>query len=595
MSLQNLAIIFVIIILPISLILTTYVQSQMDTLTLQIKYDEKLRESTYDALKAFQLNTINSDTSDLANSKLRDIEASASTFFTSIATNFNMSGYNKDILQEYVPALVYTMYDGYYIYSPYDNTLDKTKSNQVITNELTGETTLMSDAEILDPSNENAEYHEGERLTGLKPYIYYSCRYKISDDTNFVITYTLDNFITIQGIIGGNWVYDYGYLLDNIDVSGGTVKYRGIEIDKDETISEYVYDPDEDDIKLYEYIKIDGVKYYHDTDHNYWFSILNGTKIRQDSLNPADKSVAIEYYKDAYNFKQRIMNKHWIDADGNSHDDGYDIDTTLRTNKAVNETNTPLMMLDEDGNPTSTFQFGNHEIFDFGSMTDSDGSIEDPNSSFNQHRLAVIRYCIEKNLSIAIANYNNYGSTTKANFQMPKLNEEEWDRIINNISIISFLQGLSIGGKIYNGYSIVTNSKNGEVVQEDSIYVLTDDNVYHKVSELDLGVVGSPAITQCFLNIDFEIKRVITDDLGTTVYYMPQRPSSGLATGSYKSIVNSSSVDSLKDDGGNYYAYIAKKGGILAQKYFTALARERYGMYRTNVNPEPLKEKFGVT
>ena len=50
----------------------------------------KLTNATYDALKAFQLNTINSDTSDLANSKLRDIEASVNTFFNSISTNFNI-------------------------------------------------------------------------------------------------------------------------------------------------------------------------------------------------------------------------------------------------------------------------------------------------------------------------------------------------------------------------------------------------------------------------------------------------------------------------------------------------------------------------
>ncbi len=105
--------------------------NQIKTLNLQTSYDTKLNNATYDALKAFQLNTMNSDTSDLANSKLRDVEASANTFFNSIASNFNMVGYNQDILKEYVPALVYTMYDGYYIYSPYTNTLDDTNSNTI--------------------------------------------------------------------------------------------------------------------------------------------------------------------------------------------------------------------------------------------------------------------------------------------------------------------------------------------------------------------------------------------------------------------------------------------------------------------------------
>ena len=91
---------------------------------------------------------------------------------------------------------------------------------------------------------------------------------------------------------------------------------------------------------------------------------------------------------------------------------------------------------------------GNYKIFELGN---ADYSIEEPQSKFNEHRLAVIKYSIEKNLSIAIANYNNY-TGVKANFQMPKLKEDEWDKIYSNISIISFLQGLNIGGKVYNGY-----------------------------------------------------------------------------------------------------------------------------------------------
>ena len=135
MKYQSLAVIFIIIILPISMILTAYVQNQVQTLQLQISYDTKLTNSTYDALKAFQLNALNSSTSDLANSKLRDIEASVNTFFNSMASNFNMAGYNKDILQNYVPAVVYTMYDGYYIYSPFTNTLEEDDEGATYTNE----------------------------------------------------------------------------------------------------------------------------------------------------------------------------------------------------------------------------------------------------------------------------------------------------------------------------------------------------------------------------------------------------------------------------------------------------------------------------
>lgn len=179
MKLQGLAVIAIIIILPMSIILSSYSQSQIKTLQLQTQYDSKLQNATYDAIKAFQLNMSNSSTSDLANSKMRDIKASVNTFYNSLASHFNMVGYGKDVLQNYVPAIVYTLYDGYYIYSAYDNTLD---------------------AE--DKFDENASYNkDGESIYGLKPYIYYSCRYKPNDNSDFVITYSLDSYITIQGII----------------------------------------------------------------------------------------------------------------------------------------------------------------------------------------------------------------------------------------------------------------------------------------------------------------------------------------------------------------------------------------------------------
>ena len=73
---------------------------------------------------------------------------------------------------------------------------------------------------------------------------------------------------------------------------------------------------------------------------------------------------------------------------------------------------------------------------------------------------------------------------------------------------------------------------------------------------------------------------------------MPQGGLNGnnVITGCYSCIVNNINVESPE----NYYEYVQKKGSQLAQKYFTALGRERYGMYRTNNNMSTLKEKFGI-
>lgn len=44
------------------------------------------------------------------------------------------------------------------------------------------------------------------------------------------------------------------------------------------------------------------------------------------------------------------------------------------------------------------------------------------------------------------------------------------------------------------------------------------------------------------------------------------------------------------------YKYIANlnNGEDLAKAYFTAIGRERYGMYRTDNNADELKAKFGI-
>ena len=236
MKIQNLAIIFIIIILPISIVLSSYTKNRVKTISIQSNYDSKLNDATHDAIKAYQLNSFQNDTAYLSNSKIRDIEASVNTFFNSLSTNFSTLGYTKETLQNYVPAIVYTMYDGYYIYTPYKNTWDTDSANQYIQSELTEQITGQR------------TYSNGENLYGLKPYVYYSCRYKIGNNTDVTITYSLDNYIQIQGTVNGQAVSKYGYLYskgDNdkgLDINGDTIKYNGVAINEEsETIKENVY------------------------------------------------------------------------------------------------------------------------------------------------------------------------------------------------------------------------------------------------------------------------------------------------------------------------------------------------------------------
>ena len=558
MKYQYLAVVFVIIMLPISLVFSAYLGAQLQTLDLQLSYDTKLDNTTYDAIKAFQLNTVNSGTSDFLNSKIRDIEAAANSFFTSLATNFNMSGYNSEILQEYVPALVFTLYDGFYIYSPFENTLD---------------------ADTISRLPANATYTNGEEVTGLKPYIYYSCRY-VRGQIDVTITYSLDNYITIQGTDqNGKAINDAGYLIDDVtyNASSGQVTYRGIEITSETPLEEFVGD------KKYQYIKINGQKYYLDESNSAgprWFYLDNGkmTYLNENqNFRDENNDMAYRYYKEAAEFKNRLSN--------------YGI-LNLRSSDARSPQGTALTpVTDINGDVIYDFTGGDYKIFDF-SDNGGTSNIEEKDSNFNDHRLAVIRYVIETNLSVALANYNNYG-TGNFEFRMPKLGEKEWNRILNNVCLISFLQGLSIGGKIYNGYSVINNNKNEEVVTEESIYIVDDvtvpattNSTYHRVNHKDLTVTAN---TKGIFNIDLERKSLGSDQRETILYYFPRRD-----LGCYTCFVAQTNINGGYD---NVYDYLdsissSANGRALAKVYYTALGRERYSMYKVFRNGEEHTNQF---
>ena len=550
MKIQELAIIFVIIILPISIILSEYTQFQIQTINLQTAYDAKLTSSTYDAIKAFQLNSINNSTSDLANSKLRDLEASIETFRNSIMTAFELNGYREDDLNNYIPALVYTLYDGLYIYSPYENTHDETG------NIITG---------------------KKDEIYGLKPYINYSCRYKTSN-IDVVIGYTLDNYVTVQGILNDQYINKSGYLIEGINYNeaNDTVTYNGIEI-KTEHLKENIGNA------TYSYAKINGTKYYllenylkneDGSNKDCIVYFLNSTPVIQYQEGDTqfiswknkilNNDSAKQYYKDAYEFTK------WFKS--------TDLDSLTYSN-ALDE------VIAEDGTTSITNVWGedNTIIFDF----DSGTNIENELSNFNQHRLAVIRHKIETNLAIAISNYNSYSGATTNVFQMPELKEDEWEHITHNISLISFLQGLPIGGKIYNGYSLVTNSESREVVLEDNIYILGSDGNYHKIGDkgfenaggisVDAGTAYVGEETQRIrsagrLNLDF--KRTSMKNSTTSYYNYPLKAYNA----SYDSIIMQNNVTTYDD----IYAYVNNQSVELKEAFYTALGREREGKYRTN-------------
>ena len=565
MKLQHLAIIFVIIILPISMVISYYIEAQIDTITLQTQYTTKLQTATADAIKAFQLNTINNKYSTVSDSKIRDIEASISTFYNSLGTELGASGYSEEYLREYIPAILYTMYDGYYIYGEY--------------------------------WNETLENDDKYQYT-LRPYIYYSCNYKNNSGDDFVVNYTLDNTITIYGIVNNQYITKSGALInpnlidensiktiqyqykDNVGNMHNheyvtSIKYDGINIESEILKEQLIILNDENELlkEEYEYVMYNNKKIYKDSKGYFWNSTNKKQYIQDiETLSFANNMTkdghlysnsAPQYYADAYDFSK------WVNTN---------LDNITQDN-AVNT----------EGNRITDFAINTEQakIFD---LTAENNNPLVASSIFNQNRISVIRKSIETNLSTAIA---NFGSISEYEFVMPKFTEEDWEKLVNDISVAVFMQGIPIGAKYFNNYCIITNDKNKEVVTTDSIYVITADETANNMQDNQVHLATCKKIINDeievisgYKNIDFERQTVVIND-ANEVYYYPH--ANEKCYNCMVSIAEIYNIDELIDGeitvfntNEENYSTIDVKNTSLRKIYLTALAREKYDLYKIN-------------
>lgn len=553
MKLQGWIIIFAIIIIPIILVMSTYIQLQISYVNTASSYDTYLNNATYDAIKAFQINELNSNTQNIAQEKIRDVEASINTFYNSLASNFGQSGYSQDELESYVPALVYTLYDGYYIYTKYNNV-------------------VQDDGTIEGTINLNST----DSTYGVKPYVYYSARYKDSGtNKEAVINYTLDNYITVYYTPdGGNTYKTYsGYLIDLTKANSTNHTYNSVSIPT-EGIAEanqttYEMDPNNYQEMNYAYITNDQGRrekaYWDDkTDpaNPRWFKYnVDGTRNYQDENMLAqlgttykEDNSAQKYIEDAVKFtKDMKAILGWIQI-------GEIVDVDNKLDLGIADTNE------------------NEDLIDFsnsGKMLDT----------FNEHKLYVMRNSINTNLKATIAKINENSNHPA---KMPTLTEYEWTKILNNTCLISFMEGQMIGSGYYMGYSIVTNNLNREFVDPSLIYVLDKtERVCHDIRHFD-GLNTSNEL-QGFRNVDFEAKNYIATDGTNQKYYQHKNVMLDYAclVDSAK-IVTSTNSQTEESADGNYSVDIeelveAHGSTEVKRIYYTALFRERYNSYKSNV------------
>ena len=591
MKIQSLAVIFAIIILPVIVILSYYIHKEVDTITIQTSYDTKLIDATHDAMASFELNTANEDLSGVADALRSIIEASNNVFFNSLATNLGVSNANKDYVQPYIPAILYTLYDGYYIYSPtripevlvgkdkdgndelvhigdlgvkykgnnsdgigvyrfnqseFDPSEDKKQTSLYdnITNKYEyGQLLYKNNNNTYSPTLNSKTYYKQDYV--LKSYMPYSARYKGENNgTNYDLTinYTLDNYITVIGYIGDIYYSKTGYLISK-DVIENEVdahkNNKNIKIDdnisnlltyneiyaEEECFSgkhkieltinpfledgvtrsgdiEYKYEPYIEEVyaedgslestnilsykeqqerlnKFYEEIE----KYYNEyrisTDEGKKSELLKNIKITNTKCQKLEESLenlsAITYYIKAQIFSNWIYD--------NLGKNGLKItEDNLQDDLSINNDDFTTDLSEDAPAFYHNFSGSTRLIFD------ESQDPENIESNFASHKFDVIRNSIQYNLNLALSIYDRM---TDMDIKMPVISDTEWEKILNNVSIVSFMQGFNCGLKQYNNYAVVSSTNNELTVIPDEIFYV-NRNAYNVGDIYDIEDVYEP-------------------------------------------------------------------------------------------------------
>lgn len=632
MKLQQLAVIFVIIVLPISLVLAMYTDNNIDVLKKQAEYNDMLLTATNDAVKAYQMNTLRNGYSTVNDSKIRDISASVNSFFNSLASGMGSSGYKKEDLEPYIPALLYTLYDGYYLYGDYQNVVTINNGKQNYSTENSTELTSKS---------------------GVKPFIYYTCEYTGSGKFDIVINYTLDNYITVMGTgADGNIVNRSGYLINpdsvsNVDESSKTLTAHNVTIEP-ETLGEYivaidtVYKGDGQtgteyvsrNTEYFQYVYYNNQKYYIDTKYNdanntdnasrqsstytgvNIFRLNNNLRVylteteanglaqflelgdyTQINTNNFLDNSAYNYYKNAKEFSEFFVNL--VNGQNN---------LKVVTDTYNNQLNYTALNT-ETGEEVPVHSRAEYEIADVFNIKASDNDPETESSLFNEHRMDVIISSIESNLLSIISNFNIHNNSG-FEFSLPVLSEEDWYKITNNVTVVSFMQGLPIGNyKYYSNYSIVANTLNKEFVSRDSIILReretgernNDKNgIYHNPRCLTLNNEDSSNLVG-YNVIDYQQQLASYDEIDSTTYEQTTLTFyyySHSGSGAYECIIGKDELlfttdnlilgtefhsinDAYEDEGTSTYEG-RKPSENIRKAYITALAREKYNLYKVS-------------
>ena len=72
-------------------------------------------------------------------------------------------------------------------------------------------------------------------------------------------------------------------------------------------------------------------------------------------------------------------------------------------------------------------------------------------------------------MNSAISTYDDNMKNSSTSYDLPVLLDKDWDKILSNISMTVFMQGLPCGSKYFNDYTTVTSDKSNQFVDKNNL------------------------------------------------------------------------------------------------------------------------------
>ena len=412
MKIQHWAIIFIIIMFPFSIVCRNTINKKILVLQEESRYNNINDNATYDAasqirelFEQYMETEVNSKNFPLTE-EIR--QAAVDRFFNTLCINFNLP-FGKEQAEayfgQYIPALIVIGYDGLYVYS----------------------------YEVVDD----------EYKFFWKPKIPYSYNYN-----GVLINFTLDNYVKIfASSLGKDYRFSQGYTL--VDGSNQGTYLIGGYVGEN---MDYDFDGNND--------------FEQGLDNNYGIPLVSEKKENYDtSTSPSERQTVTDFVRNSLStyslqsenndgnlsyflYEYGFATGAWFGNSGTEAEFCRNLENLLITDDKVELSH--LRARDAKVNFEAVnvdYQFDDNNQIIPG--TDA--------SEFHKLRRETIINTITKTL---VDEFNEHNTIAHAmgltyTFNIPDISRDEWNNTIDDVSVLSFIQGLPMGpDSFYNNYSL---------------------------------------------------------------------------------------------------------------------------------------------